>query len=165
MIRNDVIYGLYLHNSLVITHNPTAENRPPYPFMGYTVTSPYLGSGHGNEDYDLVPSENPSFDFDALTRVDLQPEATLSFTAYAETTTEALSIAKDAWNWFRVIGTDYLASKGIVVVEVMPIQTRDLLEVDQYERREGFDVRFRFDDRIENRIETIETYTIEEVES
>lgn len=165
MIRNDIVSGLYAHLSLPVVLIPMAENRPPYPFVGYAVTSPYIQPGYGNDGYELVPSENPSFDFDALTHVELQPEATFSFTAYSTSSVEALNTAKAAWNWFRLIGIDYLSSKGIAVIEVLPIENRDLLEVNEYERREGFDVRFRFDDKIENRIETIENYTIEEVDS
>lgn len=162
--NNDIVAGLYNALGIPVIYSPSSNNQPPFPYIGYSITMRYSDFGHGNDLYELVPSTNPGFDQDFLESVELQPESMYSFTAYSQDQSEAFAKAKEAWDWFRLKGIDYLRSKGITVVEVMSIQNRDQLEVDEYTRREGFDVRIRFDDLIENRIETIESYTIKEVQ-
>ena len=71
---------------------------------------------------------------------------------------------KKVHDYFRFSGYQYLSDNGIIVVGVGNIQNRDLLEVDEYERREGFDVRMRTLDTIERITPEILDYNIKEVE-
>lgn len=135
------------------------EDKPPYPFIGYKVTSPY------NEQAIGLPIEtyenDPNIPQNTLyTRTEF-PTMTISITAYSETIDEAEVNALKALSWFKYIGYQYLKDNGIVVVDTTSVQSRDTLIVSDYERRKGFDVILRVQSQVQRTIESIESVDYE----
>lgn len=167
--RNAIIRLLHEHLSRPVVMLRQNADRPlkpdkstvDYPFLGYSVLATFIQDREtGNYAVTEVPSTDPRFKVDLMESIELQPQFTLSFTAYAKTSEEAKELSLRAWEFFKLQGYHALARENIIVVELMNIGSKDLFEVDDYERREGFDVRFRTLHRIENRLETIETYKV-----
>ena len=114
--------------------------------------------------FDFVSNEIENKLVDLKETLSSNVEITFSFNAYSLSSLEAKNLGKLAHDYFRFAGYQYLSDNGIIVVDVGNVQNRDLLEVDQYERREGFDVRIRTLDTIERITPEILDYNIEEVE-
>jgi hypothetical protein len=159
--RNDVIKGLYDYLLKPVILSPQGQNRPPYPFIGYTVISA------DNEESEYLQNEltpGTEFEYDIKATLKTQVINTLSFTSYSDKENEAYSLARNAMNWFNHIGYDYSLEKDFVIVDVLPLENRDQLEVDKYVRRWGFDVIIRIGVDIVRIDSTIETYTIKREE-
>lgn len=157
-VRNKIVAGLYAFVQKPVIFQPQNTPLPPYPFVAFSITSDYmrtLDDGNVQNVPQLV---------DLKETLSSNVEITFSFNAYSLNSLEAKNLAKKVHDYFRFVGYQYLADNGIIVVDVGNVQNRDLLEVDQYERREGFDVRIRTLDTIERTTPEIVTYTIEEVE-
>jgi hypothetical protein len=154
-LTNDLVRGIYDYMGIPVILNPQGTNRPEYPYIGYTVISTGTEESQGNLDNEYV---GPDIKASLTTPM----RHTISFTAYSNKESEAYSTAKSLVDWFRHIGYDYTLEKEIVIVDVFPLENRDQLEVDEFERRYGFDVVFRTTDKVDRFDTTIETYTIKE---
>lgn len=157
-VRNKIVAGLYAYINKPVIFQPQSTPLPPYPFVAFSITSDYmrtLDDGNVQNVPQLV---------DLKETLSSNVEITFSFNAYSLNSLEAKNLAKKVHDYFRFVGYQYLADNGIIVVDVGNVQNRDLLEVDQYERREGFDVRVRTLDTIERITPEILDYNIEEVE-
>ena len=142
---NDIVKGLYGHlNKPVVRGNQTAPI-PPKPYITYVPLVEMMDNGMGNISQESIEYQN---------------KTSISFTAYGDTPNDAYNLAKQAHNWFKHLGYDYLARNGITVVESLTIETRDMLEVDKYDYRQGFDVVFRTEETIESDGNFIEFYEI-----
>lgn len=168
--RNTIVALLHQHTDRPVIMMRQNADRPTkadktgidYPFLAYNFISTYIkDKGQGNYSAAEIPSDDPRFKVDLLESLELQPQFSISFTAYAKDEMQAKELAMKAWEFFRFSGYHLLAREKITVVEVLGISNRDIFEVDDYERREGFDVRFRRLQKIENRLETIEKYEID----
>lgn len=167
-VRNAIVKELYNFTKRPVLMMRQANDRPKnqkgetdYPFIAYNFLSTFINDRQvGIYEQTEVPSTNPKFEKDIIDTVYFQPQFTMSFTAYAKTSLEAKDLAQRIWDFFRHNSYYMLLTSNIVVVEVGNIQNRDVLEVQTYERREGLDVRFRTTHKIEQRIETIETYEL-----
>jgi hypothetical protein len=60
-------------------------------------------------------------------------------------------------DWFTFYGQDFMDSNNLVVSDITGIQNRDILLVDDYERRNGFDVTLKTIRTLEKQIDIIET--------
>lgn len=162
-IRNTIIKELaaYLGKQVVMVEQ--AHKKPPSPFIGYKVTTPYNPErGQPAEMDKAITSAAPNFDYDIERTITEQPTMTISFTAYAKTEDEAISLAMQAYSWFY-FDYDILSGNNIVVVEATSVQNRDTLIVDDYERRQGFDVILRVAQELKRTMPTIETAEIKGV--
>ena len=143
---NDMVKGLYAHIGKPVVRGNQSTPRPPKPYLQYVPLVETLDQGTGNESQEGI---------------DYQNNLSVSFSCFGNTPQEAYELAKKALRWFKYYGYDYLISKGIVVVEALSIETRDVLEVDKYDYRQGFDVVFRTLESLESDGNFIEFYTIE----
>lgn len=152
-IRNIIIRELYSYIKKPVIPNTDTQNRPNYPFADYSITSNIPDSGEGNY---TLQSEG----LDVKETLSLQNKISFSFNVYSKNEVECYNLAKDIWNWFRHIGIDVLSNFNIAVVDVMTIDNRSILEVNQYEMRYGFDVIVRYKESIERVDLTIQDYSI-----
>lgn len=75
-------------------------------------------------------------------------KATLSITAYAMDSDISHDLAQQIHDWFGYQGHILLDNYGIVVVEKTNVVNRDAIFVEEYERRNGFDVIMRLSRKI-----------------
>lgn len=160
-LRNIIIKLLYQNLGCPVVMLNQSEERPEYPFVGYNFISTHIKSKEmGNYHTTEIPSLDCKYPIDLLETVELQPQFTISFTAYSKDSIEAKSLALKAWEFFKLGAYRPLARENIIVTEWTNIGNRDIFETEHYERREGFDVQFRTTQKIQNRLETIETYEL-----
>ena len=116
---------------------------PPYPFVTYKMTSPYLETSvHG--------AESVTDTGDGLKRTqEKHVEVVFSFTVHSKDPDEAYQRCYALIEHFDFAGRDALRDVGIVVVNVTNVQNRDVFLTIEYERRVGCDVRFRVLNRSE----------------
>lgn len=133
----------------VIMGDQTGE-MPPYPFVTYKMTSPYLETSvHGAEG--VVETEN------GIVRTqEKHIEVVFSFTVHSTNADEAYQKCYALVEFFDFTGRTALRDADITVVGVSNVQNRDVFLTIEYERRVGCDVRFRVVSRSE-----IDEYYIE----
>lgn len=113
---------------LILIESNSGGDQPDYPFLTYTITSPYL------------PVTTDITD-------DEQFEMVVSFTYHSRSSLDALNATGSINKFFRSMSTRVdLAKKNTVVVSVSNAGSRDNLVSVEYERVAGFDVRFRVKD-------------------
>lgn len=133
------------------------HKKPNYPFATFKVITSYSDEKDGDILVNRkVASDNPIFEYDIQTSKIEQPTMTMSINAYSNDEVEAYELAEKIKNWLEFKGEFYLDANGIVIVNTTDIQNREVLIVDNYECRQGFDLIIRFDRTIERRVETIE---------
>ena len=154
--RNKVIAALYNYINKPVIINPQTTNRPPYPFIGYTVTTVSMRE---NSEYGNIIETNLAQDIKQT--LEYNDNMMISFTAYSLNMAEAYDLASKAYEFFKFAGLQTLEDENLAVVDTMNVESRDILEVDAYERRAGFDVRIRFKKKIERIISEIETYSVD----
>jgi hypothetical protein len=160
-IRNSIVKRLheYLQSPVVPTDNN--QKKPDYPFVSYKFTTIFRGQGGHNRITDMIPSDDPNFEYDIEVTHQEQPQMVLSVSTYSLDEVEAYELAIKAKNWFRFQGRDYLKANNIVVVGTSTIQDRTIHIVDNYEKRAGFDITLRTVSEQKMVIETIETMKME----
>lgn len=164
-IRTKIVTGLtqYLGNPVILLGQN--KPKPDYPYLTYKFTTPYKSpDGRPIELFNIVPSNDPSFDFDIEETKIEQPTITLSLTAYSLDSMQAHELALMARGWFECYGYQILKDSNLIVVSVEAMGNRDTLIVDDYEQRVGFDVILRTVSTISRRIETIEEYSLNKTE-
>lgn len=155
--RNVIVKELAAYLGFPVVMLEQAAKKPPYPFVGYKITTTYNPEqGQSIEINETVPSVTSEYEYDIERTVTEQPTITISVTAYSKIEEESTELALQAREWFRFQGEDILDGLNIVVVETTPVQNRDILLVEAYERRQGFDVILRISDQSTKRIDTIE---------
>ncbi len=168
-LRNSLIEKLagYIGRRVVLSDQTVPESE--YPYMYYQPVQPYIPVGGASITREVVPGTG-DFEQDIITRREEEAEGTYSFTAcsrnrdapdgYILGDDEALDLAERAQSFFLHAGEHILYDAGIVVVEVMGVFPRSGLEVDEIDRRYGFDVRLRYLRVDERRDGAIENGTI-----
>ena len=136
IVRNAIVKGLHDYTQLLVVQSSTIGNMPKYPFITYSVTSPYLQLGMDEEYTEEINSV-------IRNRHVFHYERVFSFTIVAKEEGEAMDYCMRAMRYFRNAGVQELKDKGIVVVEVTNVTARDTFITIDYERRYGFDVRIR----------------------
>ena len=99
------------------------------------------------------------FETNKLTRQDSY-KVTISLSAYDMDDDVSRDLAQKIWDWFDFFGQDDLLTANVAVVELSNIVNRDAFVVENYERRNGFDVIIRVLRELEratNPIEHVET--------
>lgn len=162
-LRNRVAAGLSSYLRLPVSLSNQVDPEQPYPFVIYSVTTPYTPDSGLGEYYNQEQEDGSTIEL----RIE-QPTASFSFTAcsgnrkteqgYVLGDDEAMEVAEKAMAWFLHAGYDYISSSGITVVDVSNVQERSTLQVDEAARRYGFDVIIRYvrkDERIINTIQDV----------
>ncbi len=161
-IRNSIVQGLrdYLRANgyediLVIQANPDAPE-PSRPFVTMNVISLFIPEpGHPSltlEDDTAVTVEE--------TRTSLDHMIT-SFNFYDDSSEGSRELALKAHEYFDYYGRQELRKDNIVVAELHSIENRDALVVDSWDRKNGFDVRFRLLSKLTSTKDIIETVEAE----
>lgn len=86
---------------------------------------------------------------------------TLSFNAYAADDFASRELADKIHGWFTFHGLETLDDAGIAVIEVTDIENRDVMILDEYERRNGFDVILRVGKVMSKQMDYIENADIQ----
>lgn len=160
-VRNALVVALYdyLGRPVVLSDQTVPESE--YPYVTIQAVQPYIPRGGANIIYELVDSTG-GFARDINTRREEYAEATYSFSACSRNRDdifgddEALELAEKSQGFFRHTGRYILQDAGISVIEIMNVQNRSGLVVDEIDRRYGFDVRVRY-----QRVDTRRDGTIE----
>lgn len=136
--RNSIIGGLneYMKGECVILQSTNVEKTQEYPYGTYTIINPRL------EPVRPAIYENESTDSIKRTYETII-EQVYSFTIIGNEEDQVLDLTHKAINFFRIYGVKQLSIKNIVIVEVSNVQNRDNFVTIDYEKRVGFDVRFR----------------------
>lgn len=103
----------------------------------YKLTTPY-GKAVGQAEETTFVED----DVVKIRRVD-DYKTTISFTAYDFDDDVSLELAQKIYDWFAFAGLDKLQQIGVAVVEQFDIINRDAFVINEYERRNGFDVILR----------------------
>ncbi|PNQ81957.1 LIC_12616 family protein [Paenibacillus sp. F4] len=132
----------------VINMNGTAAV-PTGSFLTYTFEG--VGEGRGQPVYTqennrLVQRETVEF--------------TVSFMSSAEDHITAVNIALRVQDWLRTIGRNRLKELDVVVYNIGPLDNRDIVVGNEWERRMGFDVDFRTTSVTDQDLEYIEKVKI-----
>ena len=128
---------------------------PEKPFVTMNFASPYIPErGLPSETYTTAGADIEITQKRHVTTV-------CSFNIYAQGYDLSREIGLEAQAWFEFFGYEHLNMPGIVVAEVMPLQNRDVYLVDSYDRRVGFDVRFRVGSELVRELTTIATVDLE----
>lgn len=139
IVRNALVKGLHDYMDLLVIQSSTIGDMPKYPFITYTVTSPYLHLGVDEEYTEQVNSTYQN-------RHVLHYERVFSFTIVARDEDVAMDTCMKAIRYFRNDGVLELKDKGIAIVEITNVTARDNFITIDYDRRYGFDVRIRLAD-------------------
>jgi hypothetical protein len=117
----------------------------------FKVTSPYLKAvGKPNEDIEFGRWDNTLTSYEEYNFV-------LSFSTYDMDQDISFDLSQKIRDWFTFYGQDFMDSNNLVVSDITGIQNRDILLVDDYERRNGFDVTLKTIRTLEKQIDIIET--------
>lgn len=136
-IRDSVIIPLHEFAGVPVIEQDDIGDQPTGPHATYKFTSAYIKDvGMGEEWAEETQSTY------TLNRREMF-KVTLSFNAYDMDSDESYDLATKLNEWFRFYGQELLESAGIAVVSVGNIENRDSFVVDEYERRNGFDVILR----------------------
>ncbi len=137
-IRDCIIGGLneYMGGECPFLLSTTAEPKKEYPYGTYTITNPRLEP--------VRPAMYEEESEDKLKRTyETIIEQVYSFTIIGNEEDQVQDLTHKAINFFRIYGIKQLSHNNIVVVEVSNVQNRDSFVTIEYEKRVGFDVRFR----------------------
>lgn len=128
-----------------------SSKKPKYPYATVKVIVPFDPSGaHPSiTDRDL---EN-----DIERTATSQPQMSLSVTIFGKSFDDSFQLAQQAHDWFAFKGYRDLKDMGYVVASIEPIMNRDSLIIDDYERRQGFDISLRFVHRQSRVVEEIKS--------
>ena len=150
-LRNMIVQKLhaYLDKPVVMVTSP--QNKPTYPFIGYTITS-----------YALDSFGRPIYEYGDDYKAKLSQETVFSFTAYSRDDAEAKDLAMDARDFFHHTGRQALRDENLVVAGMTGLASRDSLIVDDCERRAGFDVTIRTTRELVEDVGLIETWNFNE---
>ena len=164
-VRNTIVAKLYNAVNKPIIPNTNTQNRPAYPFIDYSITSLIGDKSDGYHIYTDEPQ--PEDGEEVLTNIintsHYNHNISFSFNAYSDDESESYQLIKQAWDWFKHQGVQTLSYEKIAVVDVLDIQNRTILAVDEYEKRYGFDVIIRYAESVERTDLIIERHTIEQV--
>lgn len=143
-LRDNLVFLLHEHLKRPVVLKEQISGRPDYPFLGYHfINLNNQKEGKGNKEYDRNGQ---------VVRKETQMQHSVSFTAYAKTETEARELAEKAKDFLEFHGYKKLSAVDIVIVKCTGVQSRNIFEVEDYERRYGFDAFIRTTDQKEKEI-------------
>lgn len=127
---------------------------PPYPYTSYTVITPMIAN---NGTYGAFVEE---IDGKKVTIHRKEFQQVWSFTVQADDDAVSKSLAFKLYDFFDRVGTVTLNEAEIVVQRLGNITNRDNLISINYEYRNGLDVTFAFMNEVEETLEEIDKFTI-----
>lgn len=136
--RNLIIGGLneYMGDECPVVLSTSVEKQEDYPYISYTITNPRIEP--------VKHSMYEEFAEDVIKRrYETVIEQVYSFTVIGDEEDQVQDLMHKAINYFRIYGVNDLSVHQIAIVEISRIQNRDNFLTTEYEKRIGFDVRFR----------------------
>lgn len=147
-VREVVVTGLSKYLGCPVERSNHNEEKLPYPFGSYTITT-LMSANKGT--YGVYEDG-----------VDRKPHTqTWSLSFLSDKNSESVQLAIKAHEWLDHIGTTYLSDNGVIVQSVGGVTNRDNILSVEYEYRNGFDVVFWLMNEVGNPVE--ETGYIENV--
>lgn len=135
-IRSAIVQPLAAYLSLPIIEMNGGGDMPNQAFMTYDFSGPEDARGFPieyQEGNNLRHVGTVSF--------------TVSFMSYADDKATSIENAMKARDWLKRDGRELLKDRvNVIVSEIGTIENRDVQIVDEWERRQGFDVTFRTTD-------------------
>lgn len=134
-IKNLLIPQIAQYTGTLIFGADQPGDKPNGSYATFKITSPYIkGVGQNNEyvhstttgEYQLTQENEYKF--------------VISFTAYDLDEDISFDLAQQIYDWFAFFGQDWLYNNDMVIKDMAAVQNRDILILDGYERRNGFDV-------------------------
>jgi hypothetical protein len=149
-LRDIIIPAIKVFTDALIIQEDQLGDQPEGPHATYKFTTPYM-QGVGQAEETAIVEDGVY----KLRRVD-EHKKVISFTAYSMDEDESLELAQKIHDWFSFFGSDILQSIGVAVAEQTSVTNRDAFVVENYERRNGFDVILRIKRTQDLEIEWIE---------
>lgn len=132
-IRTAIVQPLAAHLSLPVIEMNGGGDMPTQAFLTYDFSGPEDAHGFPieyQEGNNLLHVGTVSF--------------TVSFLSYADDKATSIENAMRTRDWLKRDGRELLKDRvNVIVSEISPIENRDVLIGDEWERRQGFDVTFR----------------------
>lgn len=138
-IRNAIFTGLNAHLDCLVVEANQGQHKPPYPYMTILFSGPF-GSSQTHTGKVYI-GDNGDDDIDYRRTKDEM--LSISLTSISGDGAVAHQNAANAAEWFKWVGYDVLKVAGMTVVDTGAVANRDILIVDAFEKRSGFDVRLR----------------------
>lgn len=149
-IQNAIIPALKTFCGVPIIEADGMGEKPEGAHATFKFTMAY-GKGIGQAEETAAPGA----DGYTLTRVESY-RATLSMSAYDLDNDTSRELAQRMYDWFSFHGYDHLNEQNIVVSEVTDVINRDTFVLENYERRNGFDVIIRVTRELARTVDFIE---------
>lgn len=137
-IRNYIIGGLndYMGEKCPVLLSTSVQKQIPYPYISYTITNPRIEPVKWSM-YEELGEDTIKRKYETII------EQVYSFTVIGNEEDQVQDLMHKAVNYFRIYGVNDLSIHQIVIVDVSNVQNRDNFVSVEYEKRIGFDVRFR----------------------
>lgn len=155
-LRAVLIPAIKKHCGAPIIMADQMGERPKVPHATYKLTTPYGKAVGQAEETGVVI--NGEYKLQRLSDY----KTTISFTAYAMDDDDSVALAQKIYDWFSFAGIDVLQSIGVAVADQTDIINRDAFVIEDYERRNGFDVILRIPHQQLKDIEWIDSAVITE---
>lgn len=155
-LRAVLIPAIKKHCGAPIIMADQMGERPEVPHATYKLTTPYGKAVGQAEETGVVI--NGEYKLQRLSDY----KTTISFTAYAMDDDDSVTLAQKIYDWFSFAGVDVLQSIGVAVADQTDIINRDAFVIEDYERRNGFDVILRVPHQQLKDIEWIDVAVITE---
>ncbi|WP_411501375.1 LIC_12616 family protein [Bacillus thuringiensis] len=155
-LRAVLIPAINKHCAAPIIMADQMGERPKVPHATYKLTTPYGKAVGQAEETGVVI--NGEYKLQRLSDY----KTTISFTAYAMDDDDSVALAQEIYDWFSFAGVDVLQSIGVAVADQTDIINRDAFVIEDYERRNGFDVILRVPHQQLKDIEWIDVAVITE---
>ncbi|HDR4393015.1 TPA: hypothetical protein ACOQ31_004824 [Bacillus cereus] len=136
-LRAVLIPAIKKHCGAPIIMADQMGERPKVPHATYKLTTPYGKAVGQAEETGVVI--NGEYKLQRLSDY----KTTISFTAYAMDDDDSVTLAQEIYDWFSFAGVDVLQSIGVAVADQTDVINRDAFVIEDYERRNGFDVILR----------------------
>lgn len=155
-LRAVLIPAINKHCAAPIIMADQMGERPKVPHATYKLTTPYGKAVGQAEETGVVI--NGEYKLQKLSDY----KVTISFTSYAMDDDDSVLLAQKIYDWFSFDGLDVLQSVGVAVADQTDIINRDAFVIEDYERRNGFDVILRVPHQQLKDIEWIDVAVITE---
>jgi hypothetical protein len=153
-LKNLLIPQIAVYCKAPIIGADQTGDKPSGAYATFKITSPYIkGIGQNNE------SISQSTNGYQLTEVD-NYKMVISFNAYDLDEDVSLDLAQKLYDWFAFHGADFLNKNNLVIKEQTGITNRDSIILDNYERRNGFDVTLGTTRELVKNIDIVEDVSI-----
>ncbi|MEK4131992.1 hypothetical protein NYE67_20470 [Solibacillus sp. FSL W8-0474] len=152
-LRDAIIPAISAYSGHPVIMADDMGDKPTGPHATYKFITPYA-KGVGQPEQEVVEVNGVTF----LRTID-EYKTTISISSYAMDEDDSLELAQSIYDWFAFDGVEKLQQLGIAVVEQTAIANRDAFVIENYERRNGFDVILRI-----KRLKDLPISTIEHVE-